>query len=111
MPSCVDTARSKFLPCLVDEVLRCTTQNSSSHSLLTDSHRKFTSFQPGRKISVHVTGTHSDCQMTGMWLLMRIPAVAALRDLSPSHLSGREVRSDREAIHSKVAFLLPQPAL
>ena len=86
-------------------------ENSTSHSLLTDSHRKFTSFQPGRKTSVHVTGTRSDCQMTGMWLLMRIPAVAALCDLSPSHLSGRRSGQTEEAIHSKVAFLLPEPAL
>lgn len=40
-------------------------ENSSSHSLLTDSHREFTSFQPGRKISVRVTGTRSD--LPGAW--------------------------------------------
>lgn len=35
-------------------------ENSTSHSLLTDSHRKFTSFQPGRKIPA--------CHWHAQWL-------------------------------------------
>lgn len=42
---------------------------------------------------------------------MRNPAVAALGDLSPSHLSGGRSDQTEEAIHPKVAFLLPQPVL
>lgn len=81
------------------------------YPFLRNSHRKFTFFQLKKKTSVQVTCTCSDCQKPWMLLLIRTPAVAALCDLSPPHLSVRRSDQTEEAIHSKVAFFLSQPVL
>lgn len=81
------------------------------YPFLRNSHRKFTFFHLKKKTIVQVTCTCTDCQKTWMLLLIRTPAVAALCDLSPPHLSARRSYRTEEAIHSKLAFFLSQPVL
>lgn len=55
--------------------------------------------------------TWSDCWEKWRLLLIRIPAVASVNDLSLSHLNGRRSDWRGKIIHSRWHFMLPQTTL
>lgn len=61
-------------------------------------------FQILKKHFYCVICTGSDCKESWRLLLIRIPAVVSVSDLSPSHLSGRSSGWRKETIHSRWHF-------
>lgn len=61
-------------------------------------------FQIFKKHFYCVICTGSDCKESWRLLLIRIPPVVSVSDLSPSHLSGRNSGWRKETIHSRWHF-------